>query len=74
MPVPSCPIMIENRDIYLQKLGLRSTSVFPAGALFINVLTEACVVIVGRKPNKTVDLCIEKGCKSLQKDLTLAAD
>jgi len=46
----------------------------PAGALFINVLTEACAVIIGRKPNKTADLCIEKGCKSLQKGLTLAAD
>ena len=74
MPVPSWPIMIENRDIHWQKLGLRSTSVCPAGSLSINVLTEACVVIIGRKPNKTVDFCIEKGCKSLQKGLTLAAD
>jgi len=42
--------------------------------LFINVLTEACTIIIGRKPNKKVDLFIKKGYKSLQKGLTLAAD
>jgi len=66
--------MIENRDIHWQKLGLRSTSMCPAGSFSINILTEARVVILGLRPNKTVDLRIEKGYKSLQKGLTLAAD
>jgi hypothetical protein len=48
--------------------------VCPVVSLSINVLTESCLVIIGCKPNKTADLCIEKGYKSLQKGLTLATD